>query len=48
MLSMMRKCSMVEVGGESIKNQNREIYNYSEIRGICNKHHWLRGMDAPV
>jgi len=42
MLSMMRKCGMIEVGGERIKNQNRGIYNYSEIRGICNKHNWLR------
>jgi len=39
---------VVEIGGESVKKQNRGIYNYSEIGGICKKDHWLRRMDVPV
>jgi len=25
-----------------------KFINFAEIGGICNMHHWLRGMDAPV
>jgi len=40
---------MVKVGEaqKMEKNENREtIINFAEIGGICNMHHWFRGMDA--
>ena len=51
MLSMMRKCSKVEVGGSKKKpkkNENKgKFISFAEIGGIGNMHHWLKGMDAP-
>ena len=52
MISMMCKCIMGESKGEAKRNEKERKYeefiNFAEIaRGICNMHHWLKGMDAP-
>jgi len=52
---MMHKCIKAKIRGRKKRklskkrefHENRGIYKFWGIRGKCNIHHWLRGMDAP-